>query len=85
MKYKINIDYKQENFILFCMDTTNKVIYKDMIPIQPLVLTDFYKQGHYKMYPRNTRKVVSNLTARKSRINGINKVVFFGLQYFIIE
>ncbi len=51
--------------------------------IQPLIHNDFYKQGHYKMYPKNTHKVYSNLTARKSRIEGINTVVVFGLQYFI--
>lgn len=53
--------------------------------IQPLIHNDFYKQGHYRMYPQNTQKVYSNLTARKSRVEGLNTVVFFGLQYFIKE
>ena len=51
--------------------------------IQPLAQTDFYKVGHYKMYPNNTQKVYSNLTARKSRIEGVNSITVFGLQYFI--
>lgn len=62
-----------------------------MIPINPLVLNDFYKQGHAPMYPqpsatsKGTQKVYSNSTARKSRIEGVNHVVVFGLQYFIKE
>jgi nicotinamide phosphoribosyltransferase len=49
----------------------------------PLLLTDFYKISHYQQYPKGTEIVYSNLTARKSMIKGIDKVVFFGLQYFI--
>jgi nicotinamide phosphoribosyltransferase len=49
----------------------------------PLLLTDFYKVGHPFQYPEGTQYVYSNLTPRKSRIEGIDKVVFFGLQYFI--
>lgn len=37
------------------------------------------------MYPKGTTKVYSNLTARKSRVEGVNTVVVFGLQYFIKE
>lgn len=51
--------------------------------IQPLIQNDFYKQSHYKQYPDKTTKVYSNLTARKSRMKGINTVVVFGFQYFI--
>jgi nicotinamide phosphoribosyltransferase len=51
--------------------------------INPLLLTDFYKVSHPFQYPKNTSLVYSNLTARQSRIEGINKVVFFGLQHFI--
>jgi nicotinamide phosphoribosyltransferase len=53
--------------------------------IQPLIQNDFYKQGHYKMYVDGLTKVYSNMTARKSRIPGINSVVLFGGQYFIKE
>lgn len=31
----------------------------------PLINCDFYKIGHYNMYPKGTSKVYSNLTARK--------------------
>lgn len=44
---------------------------------------DFYKADHRSQYPKNTETVVSNWTPRKSRIKGINNVVFFGLQYHI--
>ncbi len=53
--------------------------------INPFLLTDFYKVGHPFQYPKNTTLVYSNLTARKSRLDGVNEIVFFGLQYFIKE
>lgn len=53
--------------------------------INPLFSVDFYKQSHYRQYPGGTTKLYSNLTPRKSRIHGINKVVVFGIQYFIKE
>jgi nicotinamide phosphoribosyltransferase len=46
---------------------------------------DFYKSGHIKQYPDKTDLVFSNLTPRASRIPGIDKVAFFGLQYYIKE
>jgi nicotinamide phosphoribosyltransferase len=51
--------------------------------INPLLLTDGYKVDHRRQYPDNTTLVYSNWTPRKSRIEGIDEVVFFGLQYFI--
>jgi len=51
--------------------------------MNPLLLTDGYKLGHKDQYPTGTTKVYSNWTPRKSRIDHIDKVVFFGLQYFI--
>jgi nicotinamide phosphoribosyltransferase len=48
-----------------------------------LHLTDGYKVDHRSQYPRGTTKVRSNWTPRSSRIPGIDRVVFFGLQYFI--
>ncbi len=48
-----------------------------------LLLTDFYKTSHKFQYPDNTEVVYSNFTARTSRINDVNHVIFFGLQYFI--
>lgn len=53
--------------------------------MNPLLLTDFYKVGHPFQYPNNTTLVYSNLTARKSRLPGVDKMVFFGLQYFMKE
>ncbi len=53
--------------------------------MNPLLLTDGYKLGHKEQYPKGTTMVYSNWTPRKSRVEGIDKVVFFGLQYFIKE
>jgi nicotinamide phosphoribosyltransferase len=53
--------------------------------INPLLLADFYKTGHIYQYPEGTEMVYSNWTPRGSRIEGINEVVVFGLQYFIKE
>lgn len=51
----------------------------------PFLLTDYYKVGHVFQYPEKTELVYSNLTPRKSRINGVDEMVFFGLQYFMKE
>jgi nicotinamide phosphoribosyltransferase len=51
--------------------------------MNPLLLTDGYKADHRRQYPIGTTLVYSNWTPRKSRIEGIDEVVFFGLQYFI--
>jgi nicotinamide phosphoribosyltransferase len=51
----------------------------------PFLLTDYYKVGHVFQYPANTQLVYSNLTPRKSRITGVEEMVFFGLQYFVKE
>ncbi len=53
--------------------------------MNPLLLTDFYKTNHQKMYPEGTTMIYSNFTPRKSRMKGVDKVVFFGLQHFILE
>lgn len=53
--------------------------------LKPFHLTDGYKLDHRRQYPPNITKVYSNFTARGSRIPGVNKVIFFGLQYFIVE
>lgn len=44
---------------------------------------DFYKADHKSQYPKGTTKIYSNLTARMSRMNGVNEVVWFGVQYFV--
>jgi nicotinamide phosphoribosyltransferase len=53
--------------------------------INPVLLIDFYKSGHIFQYVDKTELVFSNLTARMSRINGVDKIIFFGLQYYIQE
>jgi nicotinamide phosphoribosyltransferase len=45
--------------------------------------TDGYKLDHRRQYPEGTQYVYSNWTARGSRIAGVDKVVFVGLQYAI--
>ena len=47
--------------------------------------TDFYKTDHRRQSPDTTELVYSNLTPRGSRIPGVDKVVVFGIQYFIKE
>jgi nicotinamide phosphoribosyltransferase len=45
--------------------------------------TDGYKLDHRRQYVKGTEFVYSNWTARGSRIDGVDKVTFFGLQYAI--
>lgn len=51
----------------------------------PILLKDFYKTDHRRQYPEGTEEVYSNFTPRGSRIDGIDKVVVFGIQYFLQE
>jgi len=51
----------------------------------PFLLTDYYKVGHVFQYPADTTLVYSNLTPRSSRLEGVDEMVFFGLQYFLKE
>lgn len=53
--------------------------------ILPVNLTDGYKVDHRSQYPLGTNVVYSNWTARKSRVQGVEHTVSFGLQYFIKE
>lgn len=50
-----------------------------------LLLTDGYKTGHHRQYPKCTTLVYSNLTPRSNRHahKGIDKVLSFGHQYAI--
>jgi nicotinamide phosphoribosyltransferase len=50
-----------------------------------LTLIDGYKLDHRRQYPVKTEYVYSNWTPRGSRIEGIDRVTFFGLQYFLEE
>lgn len=51
--------------------------------MNPLLLTDFYKVHHNKMYPEGTTMIYSNFTPRKSRMGGVDHIIFFGLQHFM--
>lgn len=51
--------------------------------IPAINLTDGYKLDHRRQYPKNTVKVYANFTPRKSRVKGVDYIVFFGLTYFI--
>lgn len=48
--------------------------------MNPLLAIDLYKADHRSQYPVGTEKIYSNFTPRKSRIPGVDKIVFFGLQ-----
>lgn len=53
--------------------------------INPMLMTDMYKISHINMYPKGTEMIYSNLTSRGSRMDGVDHVVVFGIQYFIKE
>jgi nicotinamide phosphoribosyltransferase len=56
-----------------------------MITIAPETQIDGYKVDHRRQYPDKTQVIASNLTARGTRRTKTDKVIFFGLQYFIKE
>ena len=55
----------------------------------PLTAIDFYKADHRRQYPEGTTEVYANFTPRASHLARVlpdrfdDRVVFFGLQYFI--
>jgi nicotinamide phosphoribosyltransferase len=51
----------------------------------PETQIDGYKVDHRRQYPNGTEIINSNLTARGTRRQDTQEVVFFGLQYFIKE
>lgn len=51
--------------------------------MNPLYLKDFYKVGHVDQYPKGTNLIFSNFTPRKSKLEGVNGSVWFGLRYLI--
>lgn len=51
--------------------------------LNPATAIDGYKVDHRRQYPDNTEVVFSNLTARTTRREYTDQLVFFGLQYFI--
>jgi nicotinamide phosphoribosyltransferase len=50
-----------------------------------ILKTDSYKASQWKQYPKGTKKISSYIEPRKSSIDGVKEVVFFGLQAFIKE
>jgi len=53
--------------------------------MNPLLLADAYKIGHPFQYPNNTDIVYSNGTPRKSRIKGVDSIVYVGMNFVIKE
>ena len=53
------------------------------MPLNPMLLIDYYKAVHAEMLPIGITKSVSYFTPRMSRVNQWDKVVMFGLQGFI--
>lgn len=53
--------------------------------ILPILLSDSYKQFHFKMYPENMTMLFSNMTPRSYKRMGCEKSVWFGLQYYMKE
>lgn len=51
----------------------------------PILATDSYKFSHFMQYPEGTQFVKSYVTARGSKIPGVDAVVCAGLQIFIYE
>lgn len=56
-----------------------------MVKINSAYLCDGYKVDHRRQYPNGTTMVYSNFTPRSNHYaNGIDKLVVFGIQYFIM-
>lgn len=51
--------------------------------LNPVTAIDGYKVDHRRQYPDNTEVIFSNLTARSTRRDYTEQMVFFGLQYFV--
>lgn len=49
----------------------------------PYIEADAYKNSHPRFMPKGVDRVVSNFTPRKSRFEGMNQVVVFGVQMVI--
>lgn len=48
-----------------------------------LLATDSYKLGHRQQYPEGLEYLYSNFTPRYSMVEGRDRIIFFGLQYFL--
>ena len=56
-----------------------------MHDLNPMLYLDGYKTSHKEMYPDNTTLVYSNFTPRSSRVEGVDYMILFGVQYLIKE
>jgi nicotinamide phosphoribosyltransferase len=65
-------NYQQAKTKQFCMS-------------KPLHAIDFYKSGHCFQYPENTLLIYQNMTPRKSRIPGVDFVIWAGLQRYKLK
>jgi len=54
--------------------------FKPSITVNPLLKCDGYKLGHRQQYPEGTELVYINFTPRKSRVEGVEYMRFFGFQ-----
>lgn len=53
--------------------------------MNPILCCDSYKTEHHIMMPDNVTRIYSNLTPRKSRLQGVESIVVFGFQHFFKE
>lgn len=53
------------------------------VPIPAINLSDGYKVDHRRQHPEGLINIKSNFTPRKSRVKGVNHIVWFSNQYFI--
>ncbi len=53
--------------------------------LNPLLSTDFYKTVHHMAYKKGLEKLVSYFTPRKSRLDDVDEVVVFGMQFVLKE
>lgn len=53
--------------------------------IMMMLCSDTYKHTHPRMYPKNLNKLVSYLTVRKNMSEAFDKMVFTGLQPFMMD
>lgn len=49
-------------------------------PFSPATETDSYKLGHVYDYPENTTSILTNMTARASRVKGVDYTIVFAIQ-----
>jgi nicotinamide phosphoribosyltransferase len=50
-----------------------------------ITFKDGYKADHRSQYPTQTAYILTNFTPRKSRVEGVDSVVCFGINYFVKE